>query len=397
MARSRRSNSPRQGLGVGIFTNAYRPAISGVVNCIDLTRKELLRQGHHPYVFTPQVRGYQGGPAGIFRFPSVNLSRMVRFPLPIPFSFKIISRMRDMGLQVLHTHHPFLLGELAYGYARFHRLPLVYTFHTQYELYSHYVHFHQPTIRAMTRWAVLHFSRRCDLIIAPSPMIADFLAENGVKAWTVTLPNAIDLSHFSQVQSGPLNVRRRLSIPEDAVLALYAGRVSREKNIDLLIRSFQPVVRNNPRAHLMIVGDGPERTRLEELATHLEIRPHVTFAGRVPYQEMPTYYRSADFFAMASVTEVKPLVVLEAMAAGLPVIAVAACGTADTLTHEREGLLCSEDEVALSGILQRAFEENRSVWSAHARQTAEAYSIGPYTRKLVELYEEAGVRMRSSI
>ena len=395
MARFRRTEGSRPGLGVGLFTNAYRPVISGVVNCVDLTRKELLRQGHHPYVFTPKVRGYQGGPAGIFRFPSINLSRLVRYPLPIPFSWRILRQMSAMGLHVLHTHHPFLLGHLAYAYAATYRLPLVYTFHTQYEQYSHYVNFHQPTVKALTRWAVLHFARRCDLIIAPSPTIADFLRELGIKTWTVTLQNAIDTLPFAPRPGDERQrTRARLGIPQDALLAIYAGRVTLEKNLDFLLQAFQPVVRRAPQAHLLIVGDGPQRSHLEKLAAKLEIGSRLTFVGRVDYNHMPELYRCADFFAMASVTEVKPLVVLEAMAAGLPVVAVAACGTADTITHEKDGLLCEARREALTHMLLRALEEPLHNWSQGALQTAATYNIAPYTARLVELYQEARERLR---
>ena len=398
MAISRHLKVPKLGLGVGLFTNCFRPVISGVVNSIDLTRKELLRQGHRPYVFAPRVAGYKGGPAGIFRFPSINFTRMVQFPLPVPFSCRIFRQMPQMGLEVLHTHHPMLLGDLAYVYSRHWKVPLVYTFHTQYDQYSHYVRFHQPTVKALTRWAVLHFTRRCDLVIAPSPMIADYLLEVGVKAWTVTLQNAIDLSHFQSPPAGlRASVRARLGIPLDAVVGVYAGRIGLEKNLDFLIRAFQPVAQSNSKAHLLIVGNGPELPNLMNLSSDLELNHRISFAGRVDYLDMAKYYGCADYFAIASVTEVKPLVVLEAMAAGLPVIAVAACGTADTVTHEKDGLLCPLDEAALTGVLSRVVEEDRTYWSESARATAAQYSIQPYTHKLVDLYREARDRIRSSI
>ena len=361
---------------VGLFTNAYRPLISGVVNSIDLTRRELLRQGHVPFVFAPRCPGYRDEHAGVFRFPSLSLTRRVQFPLPLACRWR---DQRNLRLDVLHTHHPFLLGDTARAYAGDLGVPLVFTFHTQYEQYCHYVRLPQAPLRRLTRWAVLRFARRCDLLVAPSPLIHEWLREQGCPTWTETVPNAIDLSRFASPQ--PVD----LGLPPGARVVLYAGRLGVEKNLDFLLDAFQAVAAEND--HLVVVGDGP-------LLPHLRARgvARVHFPGRVSYEAMPAYYAAADLFAITSTTEVKPLVVLEALASGLPVVAVSACGTADTLTHEKDGLLSPCTQEAYQAVLSRALREERTRLSQGARATAQAYGIGSYTRRLVELYEEARLR-----
>lgn len=161
-------NSPEP-LRVGLFSNIYRPIISGVVNSIDLLRKELLNQGHCPFVFAPRAPGYRDAHSGVWRFPSVQLSRRVNYPLAIPCWPPTHYAISQSRLQVVHTHHPFWLGEVGWMWAKIRKIPLVYTFHTQYEQYCHYIKLPQAPLRAVTRWAVQSFTGRCDLIIAPQP------------------------------------------------------------------------------------------------------------------------------------------------------------------------------------------------------------------------------------
>ena len=374
-------------LRVGIFTNAYRPLISGVVNSIDLIRKELLRQQHVPLVFAPRFSGYRDQHAGVYRFPSLEVSRYVKYPLAIPFWPPSHFAVARSHLQVVHAHHPFVLGDVGWFWARRLGIPLVYTFHTQYEQYSHYVRLPQAPLRAMTRWAVMQFARRCDLIIAPSPSIRQLMEDYGIRTWTETLPNAIDLSHFQVERRG---IRQRLGWPEEADIALYAGRIGKEKNLDFLLRAFAPVAQSNPRAYCALVGGGTELPGLRTLAHQLGIQDRTLFTGPVAYADMPSHYAAADFFCVSSTTEVKPLVVLEALASGLPVLAVAACGTQDTVSHGRDGLLTPQDPEAFgAGWRQLLQPEIRARLSAQAHATAASYSIENYTRRLVRLYEQA--------
>ena len=376
-------------LRVGLFSNIYRPILSGVVNSIDLLRKELLNQGHCPFVFAPQVPGYREAHSGVWRFPSFPLSRKVNYPVAVPFWPPTHYAISQSRLSVLHTHHPFWLGEVAWMWSRLQRIPLVYTFHTQYEQYCHYIKLPQRPLRALTRWAVKGFSQRCDLIIAPSPAIREVMREYGITTWTETLPNAIDLERF-QPSRDRQQLRQKLGWPLHAPIAIYAGRLGREKNLPFLLQAFAQV----EGAHLALVGDGTELPRLRQLAQELAMEDRVIFVGAAAYPDMPDYYAAADFFCMASTTEVKPLVVLEALASQLPVVAVSACGTADTVSHNQDGLLTSErleDFAAACSSLchDRALRQRLA---QQAGRTAKEYSIENYTLRLVELYREACAR-----
>lgn len=376
---------------IGLFSNAYHPLISGVVNSLDSIRHGLTEAGHQVYLFAPRVRGYRDEQAGVFRFASLEMSRKVSYPIPIPYSGKLFKLLRRTDLDIIHAHHPFLLGEVAASFAQQKRVPLVYTFHTQLEHYSHYIPLHQQVVKGMARSRMSRYLSKCDLVIAPSEGVRDLLDSYGVGSRVVTLPNAIDTARFSAPTQGP-GWRARLGISPRAVVSLSVGRLGREKNLDFLLTCFARLPQT-PKAEqiLVIVGDGTERPRLERLATRLGIAPRVRFTGAVPYSDVPAVYACADLFAICSTTEVKPLVVLEALASGLPVLAVAACGTADTLSHRVDGWLCPgrEDAFLQGWIALSGDPALRQELGAGARQTARSYSNELYLSRLTDLYRES--------
>lgn len=375
---------------VGLFTNSYHPFISGVVNSLDGIRRGLQQNGHTPFVFAPEVRGHSDEHAGVFRFPSLAMSRRVEFPIPIPYSAKLFRLLRKMKLDLIHAHHPFLLGDVAANFARKKGVPLVYTFHTQLEQYSHYIPLNQEMVKGVARSRVSGFAQKCDLIIAPSPAIRHLLDSYGITTRVVTLPNAIETARFTQPQERHL-WRQRLELPDSALVALSVGRLGREKSLDFLLQAFARLESpaHEPR-YLVLVGDGTERDRLIQLARQLGVRERVRFPGSIPYSEMPSVYAACDLFTICSTTEVKPLVVLEAMASGLPCLAVAACGTADTLHHGEDGWLCQCDLEAFTAGWERLARdpELRGKLGSRARLTARNYSLEAYLSRLLELYQE---------
>ncbi len=377
---------------VAIFTNAYRPIVSGVVNSVYLIREGLLRTHNTPFVFAPKVAGYKEEHSGVWRFNSLNLTRKVEFPIAIPYSSQLFALIANMGLNVIHTHHPFLLGEVGAHFAKFLGIPLVYTFHTQLEKYAHYVPLPQKLVCKAAREAVAKYTSRCDCVICPSPSIRGLLDEYGVTCRVEVLQNAIDVRSFQKADGQA--VRARFGLEPDHVLCIFTGRMGLEKNLSFMLRSFQKVHTHLPQARLMLLGDGPIWEDLKQEAADLGIAPYVIFPGRVGYTEIPQYYKAADLFVMTSTTEVKPLAVLEGMAAGLPVIAVDACGTGDTVTDGKDGLLCPCDEGAYTNILEKAVAESekRRAMGSQAIQTASTYSLENYMQKLLKIYREIGAK-----
>ena len=207
---------------VAIFTNAYRPIVSGVVNSVYLIRKGLLRNGHRPFVFAPKVPGYREEQSGVWRFHSLNLTNKVNFPVAIPYSSRLFTLIASLGANVIHTHHPFLLGDVGARFAKFLKIPLVYTFHTQLEKYAHYVPLPTPLVRKAAREAVTRYTRKCDCVICPSPQIRELLDEYDVNCRVEVLQNAIDAGTYDVSGIEAIHPMNRLGKVEDiAYLVIY--------------------------------------------------------------------------------------------------------------------------------------------------------------------------------
>lgn len=372
---------------IGLFTDAYKPLITGVVNSVDLLRRGLEADGHEVAIVAPVVAGYIDTEPRVFRYPAITLPAQVPTPLAIPVAPRVYRRIAALQLDVIHSQHPFSVGRVAAAIAARLDLPLVYTFHTQYEQYAHYVPFNQTLVRWMARWLVTSYADRCDVIVCPAPSIVSLLRSYGIRRPVEVVHNGIDLSMFEH--AGPGALRAQWGIVPDAPVALFAGRLAREKNLDFLLEAFRRAAATVPDAHLVLVGDGADAERLRRLAGDAVLSDHVHFAGAVSYQEIPAYYGAADLFVMPSVTEVRPLAILEAMAAGLPVLALDAPGAADTVTSGSDGVLAPYDVDGFADALVHLFTmpEVRRRLGGQARVTAGRYSFRATARRLAEIYE----------
>jgi len=373
-------------MNIGIFTNAYKPIISGVVNSIALIKSGMEARGHRVFIFAPEYSGYSDKEEDIFRFFSVNLSTRVKFPLAIPFSYRIFHMIPTLGLDIIHTHHPFILGKVGATFAKKMNIPLVYTFHTQYEHYAHYIPFNQKLVKKIARDTVIGYTQKCNMIICPSTSILSLLEDYGVTAPIEMIPNAINVKAFRDPDPSP--VKKKFGIKDEDKLLIYVGRLGLEKNLEFMLKAFKRVRDQVPVAKLMIVGEGTELESLKNQAVELGIADGTIFPGRVEYIDIPSYYRAGYAFIMTSTTEVKPLALLEAMAAGLPVVAISASGSSDTVNPDFDGILTDYNMdkfvTALSKILNEP--ETRDHLSRGALKTSEKYSMDSTAETLENLF-----------
>ncbi len=375
---------------VAIFTNAYKPISSGVVNTIEFIKNALEKRGHEVYIFAPAFYDYRDSEKNIFRYRSVDLTRKVKFPIAIPFSPEADQIIEEFKPDIIHAHHPFVLGKAACRYARRLGVPLVFTFHTQYEMYTHYVPLPTAVTRYSCRKIVKAFCDRADCITTPARSIAELLRSYGVKRRIEVIPNGIDLSPYLEVSPARVEEIRKEYGLEGKKSIIFVGRIAPEKNLVFLVDSFRMVSGDNPDARLVIVGDGPQLAELKKYVRDTGLEGYVVFTGGVDYKSIPFYYKMAYVFAIASTTEVKPLVILEALAAGLPIVAVNAPGAADTLTDGHDGILTDVTRESLARGIDRLLKD-RDLYEGLRRgalETAESYSIDRVSDIFLALYEE---------
>lgn len=379
--------SEEERMRIGLLTDIYKPMLNGVTNFVSLHKRELERLGHEVWVFTPGNTDYQDDEPRVVRSKAIPLSD-TGYYINLGYDRKTRQLLQEMD--ILHAQHPFLSGIIAIAIGRRYGIPVVFTNHTRYDLYAqHYLPLIPPSLSETFLEAFFPpFTQRCDLVIAPSRGIYELLLTWGAACRIEIVPNGIDVEAF---RTPRIRITRaEVGIPDEARVAIYVGRMSGEKRIAALLRAFAPVAEEVRDAHLLLVGGGPELEDYRELADELGIRARTHFTGCVPYEKIPGYLALADFFATASMSEVHPLTVLEAMAAGLPVLGIRSPGIADTVEHEYNGLLSSEDQAAFALKMARLFQDDalRQRLAEGARLTSQRYSIVNTTQRHLELYQE---------
>lgn len=376
-------------LNIAIFTDSYKPYVSGVVNSINTFNRELRRLGHTCYVFAPGYPGYVDDEPGIFRFRSIKAPTNPDFRLAVPLSLSVVKRLRSLKVDVIHTHSPFLLGGLGARCAHKLGLPLVFTYHTLYEEYVHY----SPVARGLAKRLMRKISRdycnKCDIVITPTQVIRDLLLQYSVQTEIAVNPTGIDLSQYENLDRNWL--RLKYGIPADHRILLFAGRLGEEKNVRFLLRAFAMIAEGNPKTTLVLVGGGPLREELERLADDTGLASRVVFTGPMPPSDMPKAYAGGDIFVFASKTDTQGMVITEAMAAGLPVVAVRAYGAANMVDDGVNGLLTTDDEQefarAVTSLLTDTSLLNRL--AARTREKADEMSSARCAKRLEEVYRSA--------
>ncbi len=374
---------------IAMFTNAYKPGISGVVTSIEMFSRGLGDAGHQSHIFAPHYEAYDDEVPYVFRFPSIDLSGQLNISLVWPFRNLIEPTVRGIKPDLIHSHHPIWMGDFAAGFARDLDLPLIFTYHSQYEKYAQfYSPFAPDIVVRVTEEMVSRYLKSCDHVIAPTESIQQHILQTyDVNFEVSVVPTPVDLSTFMIAD------REKIRVEHDLVgrpLLLYVGRLAKEKDLDLLLRAFSFVQRDREDVRLLLVGDGPHRPRLEALAHELGIRSSVLFIGSVPFERVPNYFAAADIFVFTSSSETQGLVLLEAMSTGTPVIAVSAPASEDVLS-QGGGVLTrpTDEEFAREVILLLEQDDRRRDLGQEASEAVRRFSIRSSVESLISAYEHA--------
>lgn len=348
---------------IGVFTDSYRPYTSGVVRSIELFTKEFTARGHNVYIFGPDQPFFKARvqkEEGIFRFVSIPAPTFSDFVIPIPFSAQLGPTIKRIGLDLIHVHSPFLLGRLGARAARRYDIPLVFTYHTMYDQYIHYIPLPRKTSRKLVQNIGRDFCNRCSLVITPSRPVKRYLQQLNVRAPIKVIPTGIELEEFENTDSSWL--RKNYPIQEKEKVLLFVGRLGKEKNLVFLLRSFARIIKVFPSTKLVLIGSGPQEATLRKMCAGLGIDEKVIFTGLLPRSKIVHCYAGADIFTFPSVTETQGLVIGEAKAGGIPVVAINAFGVSDMVRHGEDGYLTS---LSLDNFTQRIMQ---LLWDPQLRE-----------------------------
>jgi len=368
-------------------SESYLPRTSGVVHSLDALRRALRARGHRIVVAAPRYPGHADDDPDVIRFPSLRPPHQPDFPLALPWAPAAWRRLGAAGPELVHTHGPFLMGAVALRLARQRRLPLVFTHHTLYDEYVHYAPLLSRRVSApAVRRFVTAYANRCACVVAPTRAVARRLQGQGVRARIEVIPTgSIDLQVFAGLDAG--GVRSAYGIRHDVPLLVTASRLGREKTVSLVIDTFARIAARRP-GMLLVVGGGPEEKRLRAQAADLGLRERVIFAGALPHRQALAAIAAGDLFLYASQTETQGIVVVEAMAAGVPVVAVDAAGVAEAVADGRTGLLAPADAEALAARALALLDDpvRRRSMGIAAREAARAYALDAVTDRMESLY-----------
>jgi 1,2-diacylglycerol 3-alpha-glucosyltransferase len=368
---------------IGMVTAVYKPVVNGVTHMISLYKQHLETLGHEVFIFTLGEPDPEGEEPGVVRSPAIPFGGY-GYHIAVRYKREASTLLRQMD--ILHCHHLVLGVDLAHRYGC---SPVVLTNHTRHDLYTGaYLPLPQQAADALMRQVWPEYTDMADIVIAPSDSVRKVMVQFGVTKPIKIVHNGVDLESFRDIVD-PFP-RADLGIPDSAVLAIYTGRLADEKNPAILLEQFALAAELVPDLYLLLVGRGAARESLERQAQQLRIHDRVRFFGSARYEDVPRLLSAADFYVTASVTEVHPLAVIEAMAVGLPIAASRSPGIIDTVTNGTSGFLTSVPEKGLAAAMA-ALATNpqiRAQMGAAARSECDAYDIHRTVAETVELYEE---------
>lgn len=378
---------------IAIFTNNYLPNPYGVSTSIESFREELESRGHTVYVFASKFKDFLDENSKVFRYPALDLKfKNIRFPIPIPFSFKINKILKNLEIDVIHSQHPNLLGWQAKRWAKKKNVPLIFTWHTLYDQYAHFAPFFIPKGVA-SWWAIqnaVKFANKSDQVIVPTPSVGKIIRKWGVKnSNIIAIPTGVDEKNFQNPDKESL--RKSLGIGQDKIVVLLHSRLTEEKNILFVFDCMQKVLKRNPEAFFVISGNGNLVELLKNKAKTGKIEKQIFFLHPQKREELKNIYALGDIFVYGSKSETQGTVITEAMYMGLPIVAVSATGVKDLVANQVTGLLVEEDSDLFANAIERLIKDKilREKLSENASRIAKQnYTAESCGQKMLEIYEE---------
>lgn len=384
---------------IGLFTDTYPPFINGVSTSVYMLKKALERKGHQVFVVTLNSENFK------YKFDEDNT--VIRIPgLPIGiydyrvssiYPIRAMNIIRKWKLDVIHSHTEFSVGTFARFISRQYNIPLVHTYHTLYEDYVYYItkgYFDKPSKKIVEYLTQFYCDKTANELIVPTKKIYDLFKEKyNVDKNIYVIPTGIEIDRFYEENVDKKKVediRNSLKIDKKAFNIVFVGRLAKEKNVDLLLSAQRKINDKDKNINLIIIGDGPDMEEYKETAKKLKIDKNVFFTGKVPWEEIPAYYRVGNVFATASTSETQGLTVIEAMAASIAPICIDDESFRNTVIDGLNGRIFKEEDEYVNIVLELSKNKKElSNLQKQARLNAEIHSSKYYGESVADVYKHA--------
>lgn len=376
-------------MNIALLTNTFTPHVGGVARSVEAFAKAYRELGHRVLVVAPEFEDAPEYETDVFRVPAIQNFNGSDFSVVLPIPSGLYDKMEEFNPDIIHSQHPFLLGMTAVRIARTLDLPLVFTHHTLYEQYTHYVPGDSPAMKRFIIELSTRYANLADQVFAPSESIRDMLIERGVTSPLLVVPTGVSVERFAYGNGAGFRMKKHIT--EDAFVVGHMGRLAPEKNLEFLARSVVAFMKEHGQAVFLLVGAGPSQEAIEQIFAEAGMSDRLFMCGVLVKDDLADALNAMSVFAFASKSETQGMVLTEAMAAGLPVVALDAPGVREVVMDESNGrVIRAETEEAFAAALQWVYARSRDemralIAAAHA--TAEAFSMAVSARKALAAYE----------
>ena len=387
---------------VGIFTESYPPLVNGVSTSILMLEHALTKLGHEVFIITvsDNKKDYVLENNGhILRLPSVNLANCYDYKMTSVYPIKAVNMIKKMNLDVIHSNVEFTVGIFARVVSEQLSIPLVHTYHTNWEDYTHYITKNKKILddicKKLLKYLVVFFEdKTVTELIVPSNKIYNLFKDKYKFTKNIhIIQTGIETSKFYKENFNLKDInslKKKLGIKKKDFVVMTVSRLAKEKSVDRIINNHKELVKKYSNMKLLIVGDGPDIDKLKDEAKSLGVSDSVIFTGKVPLSDIPIYYQLGNVFVTASKSETQGLTVVEAISSSLPVVAVKDDSFVNSVIEDFNGFVFTDDEKYINSISK--LYEDKDLYnrlSNQSRLLSEDFSSEYFALKVLKVYETA--------
>ncbi|MEA3322983.1 MAG: glycosyltransferase, partial [Patescibacteria group bacterium] len=356
-------------------------------------RQGLITMGHTVYIFAPQWGDeVNKNEKDVYRYPSVKVPAKIEASMVVPYSSKMDKIIEELDIDVIHAQHPNLLGTVAGKWAIKKGIPIVFTWHSLYNRYAHYISFVPEKLAG--KWAMKNaagFASDCDHIIVPTDSIVDVIHDAGVEHNRIsTVSSGVDEDLFANPDGK--KIKNQYNITDDKIVLGTVSRLTEEKNVIFLAESLAEILQKNKDTIFLCGGEGDLQDEMEEIFKDKNVSEQVIFTGKVARCDVKHYLDANDIFVYASTSETQGTIVTENMYIGKPIVAVGENGVGDLIENGVNGISVPEDKKEFIEATQKLLDDKNLcevIGKKAYRIAREKYTTTVCTKNMLDVYQKA--------
>ncbi|MBF0489547.1 MAG: glycosyltransferase [Candidatus Omnitrophica bacterium] len=374
-------------MNILMMTNTYKPIVGGLEKSVSCFSKEYRDAGHRVIIVAPEFPDMQPE-EDVIRIPSIQNYYGSDFSVQMPIQGTLTEALGDFQPHIVHAHHPFFIGDTALRIASKYNVPLVFTHHSLYEENVHYMPGNEEALKRFVIELSTGYANLADHVFAPSESVMQMMKERGVVTAVDVVPTGIYTASFTK--GAGKTFRKKLNIPQDVFVVGHIGRLASEKNLEFMTKAVALFLKKEPKAHFLIGGTGPSEDSIKEIMMQEGVMDRLHLAGMLKGKDLVNAYDAMDVFVFASQSETQGLVVTEAMAAGIPVVAVDAPGVREVVQDFVNGRLLMNENIedfvsALGWIRKQPVFRIKKIREA-CQITAQRFEMKKCAQKALDIY-----------